>query len=140
MRGVLFWGYKRKSPLAFPNAPQSAFLDGFYTTTVLRDILPKVLSSGLQLCRKSRQVTDCFAPDDVANIAAEAAMLAPCLRDILPKMQRQQMSREVFEEKQAQHIHHMPDAVQMRFTMVPGRCTSLALGSSCEVGGEWRER
>ena len=54
----------------------------------LRDILPKVLSSGLQLCRKNRQVTDCFAPNDVANIAAEAAMLAPCLRDILPKMER----------------------------------------------------
>jgi hypothetical protein len=34
VRGVLFWGYKRKSPLAFPNAPQSAFLDGFYTITV----------------------------------------------------------------------------------------------------------
>ena len=50
------------------------------------------------------------------------------------------MSRKVFEEKQAQHIHHMPDAVQMRFTMVPGRCTSLALGSSCEVGVEWRKR
>ena len=36
MRGVLFWGYKRKSPLAFPNAPQSAFLDGLYTITVLQ--------------------------------------------------------------------------------------------------------
>ena len=54
----------------------------------LRDILPKVLSSGLQLCRKNRQVADCFAPNDVANIAAEAAMLAPCMRDILPKMER----------------------------------------------------
>ena len=37
---------------------------------------------------ENRQVTDCFAPNDVANIAAEAAMLAPCLRDILPKMER----------------------------------------------------
>ena len=50
------------------------------------------------------------------------------------------MSRKVFEEKQAQHTHHMPDEVQMRFTMVPGRCASLELGPSCEVGGEWRER
>ena len=37
---------------------------------------------------ENKQVTDCFAPNDVANIAAEAAMLAPCLRDILPKMER----------------------------------------------------
>ena len=37
---------------------------------------------------ENRQVTDCFAPNDVANIAAEAAMLAPCMRDILPKMER----------------------------------------------------
>ena len=51
-----------------------------------------------------------------------------------------QMSRKVFEDKQAQHIHHMPDAVQMRFTMAPGRFSSLALGSSCVVGGEWRKR
>ena len=37
---------------------------------------------------ENKQVTDCFAPNDVANIAAEAAMLAPCMRDILPKMER----------------------------------------------------
>jgi hypothetical protein len=71
-----------------PNDVANIAAEAAMLAPCLRDILPKVLSSGLQLCRKNRQVTDCFAPNDVANIAAEAAMLAPCMRDILPKMER----------------------------------------------------
>ena len=50
------------------------------------------------------------------------------------------MSREVFDERQAQYTHHMPDAVKMLFTMVPGKRIILILESSCEASGEWTKR
>ena len=90
--------------------------------------------------RKNRQITEYFAPNDLANIAAEAAVLAPWLEDILPRIKTQKMSREVFDERQAQYTHHMPDAVQMVLTMVPGKCFILILESFCEASGQWTKR
>ena len=90
--------------------------------------------------RKNRQITENFAPNDLANIAAEAAVLAPWLEDTLPRINTLKMSREVFDERQAQYTHHMPDAVKMLFTMVPGKRIILILESPCEAGGEWTKR
>ena len=67
-------------------------------------------------------------------------MLAPWLEDILPRIKTSKMSREVFDERQAQYTHHMPDAVKMLFTMVPGKRIILILESPCEAGGEWTKR
>ena len=90
--------------------------------------------------RKNRQITEYFAPNDLANIAAEAAVLAPWLEDTLPRINTLKMSRGVFHEIQAQYTHHMPDAVKMLFTMVPGKRIILILESSCEASGEWTKR
>ena len=67
-------------------------------------------------------------------------MLAPWLEDILPRINTLKMSREVFDERQAQYTHHMPDAVKMLFTMVPGKRIILILESFCEASGEWTKR